>query len=300
MNNKRSRKKQNKSIFLPILIILAVFLFAAMVVYGWQSRQKKNVVAQSDGTTEETVELNQSEDTTAAEIEAISETAAETDSESVSETATPAPVDENSKIVYLTFDDGPWSGTPRLLDILDQYGIKACFFETAQYLEGSKLTDMIAETKNRGHNVGVHSLTHDYKKIYASVDAFLEDYHAMDDIIFKATGEHANVMRFPGGSNTGYNKAIRTELLQAVRDMGVVYFDWNSYDGDNDGMKGQELIDYAVGQVRQNKHSILLMHDMPSTSFVHDALPTIIETLQADGYRFERLDVNTPPRQFAQ
>ena len=298
MNNKRSRKKQNKSIFLPILILAAVFLFAAMVVYGWQSREKKSAVAQSESVTEDTVEVNPSENTTAAEIEAISETAAETETEA--ETTTAAPIDENSKIVYFTFDDGPWSGTPRLLDILDQYGIKACFFETAQYMEGSKLTDMIAETKNRGHNIGVHSLTHDYKKIYASVDAFLEDYHAMDDIIFNATGEHAKVMRFPGGSNTGYNKAIRSEVLQAVRDMGVVYFDWNSYDGDNDGKKGQELIDYALGQIRQNKHSILLMHDMPSTSFVHDALPTIIETLQAEGYKFELLDENTPPRQFAQ
>ncbi len=41
------------------------------------------------------------------------------------------------------------------------------------------------------------------------------------------------------------------------------------------------------------------MHDMPNTAFVHDALPTIIERLKADGYKFELLNENTPPRQFA-
>jgi len=41
------------------------------------------------------------------------------------------------------------------------------------------------------------------------------------------------------------------------------------------------------------------MHDMPSTAFVHDALPTIIEQLKADGYRFELLGMDTPPKQFA-
>lgn len=39
-------------------------------------------------------------------------------------------VDKSSGIkrVYLTFDDGPSSNTDRILDILDQYGVKATFF----------------------------------------------------------------------------------------------------------------------------------------------------------------------------
>jgi len=131
------------------------------------------------------------------------------------------------------------------------------------------------------------------------VDAFMADYDAMDDLIFKATGQHSTMLRFPGGSNASYNKAIRPQLLQAVRDRGIVYFDWNSFDGDVEGKRGQELIDQTIRQVNENTHSILLMHDMPSTAFVHDALPTIIERLKADGYKFELLNENTPPRQFA-
>ncbi|MFC2583841.1 MAG: polysaccharide deacetylase family protein [Lachnoanaerobaculum saburreum] len=293
---KRSRRKK-RNIVVPIVVLIFCCIFTAMVAYGWNARKKNVKVAASKGAAE-TVEVNNSEtssegETTAAPESETAQTVAET-------TATPeSNPGPDEKVVYFTFDDGPWTGTPRLLDILDQYNIKACFFVTAQYMETEPLKNMLKQIKDRGHNVAVHSLTHNYKKIYASVDAFMSDYDAMDDLIFQATGEHSKMLRFPGGSNASYNKAIRPQLLQAVRDRGIVYFDWNSFDGDVEGKKGQELIDQTIKQVNENTHSILLMHDMPSTAFVHDALPTIIERLKADGYKFELLNENTPPRQFA-
>ena len=293
---KRSRRKK-RNIVVPIVVLIFCCIFTAMVAYGWNARKKNVKVAASKGAAK-TVEVNNSEtssegETTAAPESETAQTVAET-------TATPeSNPGPDEKVVYFTFDDGPWTGTPRLLDILDQYNIKACFFVTAQYMETEPLKNMLKQIKDRGHNVAVHSLTHNYKKIYASVDAFMSDYDAMDDLIFQATGEHSKMLRFPGGSNASYNKAIRPQLLQAVRDRGIVYFDWNSFDGDVEGKKGQELIDQTIKQVNENTHSILLMHDMPSTAFVHDALPTIIERLKADGYKFELLNENTPPRQFA-
>lgn len=293
---KRSRRKK-RNVVVPIVVLIFCCIFTAMVAYGWNARKKNVKVAASKGDAE-TVEVNNSEtssegDTTTVPESETAQTVAET-------TATPeSNPGPDEKVVYFTFDDGPWTGTPRLLDILDQYNIKACFFVTAQYMETEPLKNMLKQIKDRGHNVAVHSLTHNYKKIYASVDAFMSDYDAMDDLIFQATGEHSKMLRFPGGSNASYNKAIRPQLLQAVRDRGIVYFDWNSFDGDVEGKKGQELIDQTIKQVNENTHSILLMHDMPSTAFVHDALPTIIERLKADGYKFELLNENTPPRQFA-
>ena len=293
---KRSRRRR-KNIFVPIVVLIFCCIFTAMVVYGWQSRKKNVKVADSSKNANETVEVNQSETSTDGEINAISESETDTTAETTTVPASNPGPDE--KVVYFTFDDGPWTGTPRLLDILDKYNIKACFFVTAQYMDTEPLINMLKQIKDRGHNVAVHSLTHNYKQIYASVDAFMADYDAMDDLIFKATGQHSTMLRFPGGSNASYNKAIRPQLLQAVRDRGIVYFDWNSFDGDVEGKKGQELIDQTIKQVNENTHSILLMHDMPSTAFVHDALPTIIERLKADGYKFELLNENTPPRQFA-
>ena len=293
---KRSRRKK-RNVVVPIVVLIFCCIFTAMVAYGWNARKKNVKVAASKGAAE-TVEVNNSETSSEGETTAVpeSETAQTVAETTATPESNPGP---DEKVVYFTFDDGPWTGTPRLLDILDQYTIKACFFVTAQSMETEPLKNMLKQIKDRGHNVAVHSLTHNYKKIYASVDAFMSDYDAMDDLIFQATGEHSKMLRFPGGSNASYNKAIRPQLLQAVRDRGIVYFDWNSFDGDVEGKKGQELIDQTIKQVNENTHSILLMHDMPSTAFVHDALPTIRERLTADGYKFELLNDNTPPRHFA-
>ena len=257
---RRSRRKRHNFV-VPIIVLIFCCIFTAMVAYGWNARKKNVKVADaSKDTTETTVEVNNSETSSEGEISAVSES--ETSQSAEETTAAPES------------NPGPDMDTEPLINMLKQI-------------------------KDRGHNVAVHSLTHNYKKIYASVDAFMSDYDAMDDLIFKATGEHSKMLRFPGGSNASYNKAIRPQLLQAIRDRGIVYFDWNSFDGDVEGKKGQELIDQTIKQVNENTHSILLMHDMPSTAFVHDALPTIIERLKADGYKFELLNENTPPRQFA-
>ena len=40
----------------------------------------------------------------------------------------PKPTPAKGKTVYLTFDDGPSSYTPQILDTLDKYGVKATFF----------------------------------------------------------------------------------------------------------------------------------------------------------------------------
>lgn len=38
----------------------------------------------------------------------------------------------SGKIIYLTIDDGPSVNTPKVLEILDRYHVKATFFVTAQ------------------------------------------------------------------------------------------------------------------------------------------------------------------------
>ena len=67
------------------------------------------------------------------------------------------PFDPNDKVVYLTFDDGPSALTEQILDILDEYDVKATFFVVAKEDETSKQRlQMIAE---RGHTIGLHSYT---------------------------------------------------------------------------------------------------------------------------------------------
>ena len=209
------------------------------------------------------------------------------------------PLAEGDKVVYLTFDDGPCKTTPELLDVLDELGVKATFFVTAQFGEGETLEGYLKEISARGHEVAVHSYSHNYKEIYASVDAFLDDYKKMDDLILKATGKRSSVFRFPGGSNAGYNKAIRGALLEEMNSRGLVYHDWNAFNGDVEGANKTEMIHKAVKECSYTDKSVLLMHNIPGKDAVIESLPEIVKQLNAKGYRFATLDGTVKPFQFA-
>lgn len=204
----------------------------------------------------------------------------------------------DDKVVYLTFDDGPCTTTPKLLDKLDELGVKATFFVTGLYASREDIIETLKDIKNRGHEIGVHTFSHDYKKIYASVDAFLEDYKLVDDMILEATGERSKIYRFAGGSNTGYNANIRADLITEMNRRGFVHYDWNASNGDSDGLGAQGEINQALSNCRSQNRSILLMHDAPGKAQVVDSLDSIIPTLQAEGYRFEVLDDTVKPIQF--
>lgn len=220
-------------------------------------------------------------------------------SASSAEKTTSGEPNEDEKVVYLTIDDGPTTGTPKILDILDEYNAKATWFVTGQYMEGSALEDMLKQVHDRGHAIGVHTFSHQYKSIYKSVDAYMEDYNKMNKIIVNAIGESSDMFRFPGGSNASYNKSIRDELLSHVKSEGLVYYDWNAFTGDTDGMSKSEMISKAVKESSYNNKTILLMHDVPGKDAVVEALPEILSQLQAKGYEFRALDKEVLPIQFA-
>ena len=75
---------------------------------------------------------------------------------------------DGKKVAYLTFDDGPsTTNTPKILDILDKYNIKATFFVLGSSIdanEGAK--DILKEEVKRGHAIANHTYGHDYSYLY--------------------------------------------------------------------------------------------------------------------------------------
>ena len=209
-----------------------------------------------------------------------------------------SPHAEGDKVIYLTFDDGPCSSSQRLLDVLDELEVKATFFVTAQFMDHDGLVREIKAAYERGHGVGVHTYKHDYKNIYSSVEAYLEDYKKMDDIIFEATGVRSSIFRFPGGSNAGYNAGIRDELIAEMTRRGFIYHDWNAYNGDSDGYGYDAQIEKAVTEASYNDKSVILLHNTPGKDIVIDTLYEIIPKLRDMGYRFDVLNETVKPLQF--
>lgn len=200
----------------------------------------------------------------------------------------------DSGICYLTFDDGPSDNTLKILDILDAYGIKATFF-----VIGTSKVQYMPQIVNRGHAIGLHSTSHKYDVIYKDINSYLADIQQISDIVYNATGVRSNIMRFPGGSSNKvsaqYCTGIMTELTQLMPSLGYSYFDWNVTSGDAaaNNVPAQKIANTVLGNAQGKKSICVLMHDNGAKGTTVEALPAIIEGLDAMGFRFAPLTAET-------
>lgn len=194
------------------------------------------------------------------------------------------------KVCCLTFDDGPSPNTDRVLEILDQYGVKGTFFIVGSAATSAAGQERMRQITAAGHTLGMHSWSHDYKKLYASVDAFLEEFNSLYQHIYEVTGAYPSVYRFPGGSLNGYDRGVYQEIIAEMTRRGFVYFDWNASAQDatvTPRPAGDIAADCLKGVGRDL--AVVLCHDSGARGTTVAALPAIIEGYQAAGYTFSAL-----------
>lgn len=211
----------------------------------------------------------------------------------------PANYVSDNKTVYLTFDDGPSKNISSVLWILRQHGVKATFFVSpGQY--GDEAEARLKSIAADGHAIGLHSYAHEYEKIYASVDAFLDDFYDTWMLVYNATGIKTEIFRFPGGSNTTYNEDTREDIIAEMTRRGFRYYDWNVQSNDILGYNWSQMwntILTGVGSVSNaGNHAIVLFHDRSDGAV--NVLDDIIAKLQQEGYKFDKINDNTMPIQF--
>lgn len=204
----------------------------------------------------------------------------------------PNVVTPNGKVIYLTFDDGPSAHTPRLLDVLKKYNVKATFFVVK-----TKYINTIKRIAKEGHSLAMHTTTHKFSQIYASDKAYFKDLYTIQSVIKSLTGQESTLLRFPGGSSNTvsrtYNKGIMTRLTQAVQEEGFRYFDWNVDSKDAGGAKTSTQVFYNVIKgVKDKRISVVLQHDIKGFSV--DAVERIIRWGLENGYTFLPLTQDSP------
>ena len=201
------------------------------------------------------------------------------------------------KYAYLTFDDGPSENTYPILDILDQYGVKATFFMVCKTDEASAAR--CREIADRGHSLGMHSSTHIYSDIYATLDSFKEDVQGIHDWLYEATGQDVKLYRFPGGSSNTVSNVDMHTLIDTVTSMGFIYYDWNVSSGDasNKPVSAEQMVENIMSQSEGYSRVMILMHDAAVKTETVRALPQIIENLQSAGYQIVPITNNTRPIQ---
>lgn len=197
-----------------------------------------------------------------------------------------------AKVMYLTFDDGPSQNTEKILDILDEFHIKATFFVTAEH---TAYLDMIQEAHQRGHMIGVHTYSHDYDEIYQSSEAYFQDLEKMNDVIESQIGHRVKIMRFPGGSSNTiskkYKEGIMSQITKEVLAKGYQYYDWNASNGDgNSYFDKNTLIETGKREVEGKNRVMMLMHDAGNNKATLEALPILLNYYQSLGYEFRVIE----------
>ena len=183
--------------------------------------------------------------------------------------------------VYLTFDDGPSDYTEEILDILERYGVKATFFVVGR--EGSQAQDALRRIVEEGHTLGMHSYTHDYSQVYESVESFAADLEREQAYLCEVTGVKSAIYRFPGGSSNTVSEIDMEEFAAYLDSQGIRFFDWNISSGDGGSflVPVEMLLENCTATIKDHSTCVVLMHDAAAKTTTREALPEIIETIQA-------------------
>ena len=185
--------------------------------------------------------------------------------------------------VYLTFDDGPSSNSDEILNILDDYNVKATFFVVGREDEHSLA--VYKRIVDEGHTIAMHSYSHNYSALYSSLDTFQSDLERIQNLIYDTTGVECDLYRFPGGSSNQVSNADMTEYIKYLNEQGIRYLDWNVASGDATSVaySSDDLVENVMSDVVKYKTSVVLMHDADNKNATVEALPKLIEQLQGIG-----------------
>lgn len=176
------------------------------------------------------------------------------------------------KTVYLTFDDGPIPEvTPWVLDVLNQYGIKATFFCVGDNVR--KNPGVFRQVIENGHRTGNHTYHH-LQGWQHGTEFFLSNADRAKELV------DSNLFRPPHGHMwTRQSKRLQAEGYRIVM-WDVVTRDYSRF--------------VTAGQVLQNvkkytrNGSIIVFHDsLKAEKNLRPVLPKAIEWLLDEGYRFE-------------
>lgn len=196
-------------------------------------------------------------------------------------------------VVYLTFDDGPKEGvTNVILDILKEEGIKATFFVTSRGPD-----ELIKRAYDEGHTIALHTSSHDYSRVYSSVDNYFKDLQEVSDRVERITGKKSKIIRFPGGSSNTisrrYSNGIMSTLTKEVIDRGYKYYDWNISSGDAEigTESAAEVRDNVINNLSKDRVNMVLLHDIKE--YTRDSLREIIKYGKDNGYTFDKITMKS-------
>lgn len=180
-------------------------------------------------------------------------------------------VDRDDGAVAISFD-ASWGGdkTEKLLDILDEYGVKTTFFLVDIWVKN--YPGLVREIAARGHEIGNHSTTHPHMSQLGE-QQIIEELSAQAGHVEELTGVKPTLFRPPYGD---YND----RLVRTARDQGYEVIQWSV---DSQDWKNRGAADVINRAKKARSGDIVLFHN--DAEFTVDALPEILEDYKARGLK---------------
>ena len=180
-------------------------------------------------------------------------------------------MDEN--LCAITFDDGPSIYTPHLLDMLEEYGVRATFFMLGRNVRYyPEIVDRVADA---GHEIGVHTYTHPNLR-RLSYEKQLQEIESTVDAL-RDRGVVPALMRPPYGNFDDRTKLAAEKLGLSIVIWSLDSLDWKRLPENYARIPAPNGRIYETGTLR----GVFLFHDIHKRTV--DDLPRIIEQLKAGG-----------------
>jgi peptidoglycan/xylan/chitin deacetylase (PgdA/CDA1 family) len=192
-------------------------------------------------------------------------------------------------VIALTFDDGPYVYTSKLLDLLDKYNVKATFFVVGYNFDRSITTGewpaILQRMVSTGHQVASHTWSHQDLD-QASEDLRISEMKQNEDALRTTIGKIPTYMRPPYGAcsvGTGCVDTM-TNLGYHIVNWEVDTRDWENNTPDTTSV-AQNIFSSSVPDDASRAGPIILSHDVHQQT-VDTLAEYEIQDAMRKGYRF--------------
>lgn len=274
---------------------IPVLLLTGLLLAGCAGNEQENGDgAQEQATSSESLEANNTNDGEDAEsIDQDEDTNEETDNQVANyyidpeiSSVLPANEDANPNVVLATVDDvprklpeTPTSSVEEAQAMADR-GIYGIFFVNGMYLQGEDGEEgrqALKEIADMGHVIGNHTLTHYSLDQVPDEETLRHEIIGNQDIIEEVIGYRPQFFRPPHGIET-------PELEGILEEENMVSMNWSyGFDWDENYSNPAMLADVMVNTEFLSPGANLLMHDL---TWTNEAMPAILDGIQAKGYEF--------------
>lgn len=302
----RRRRRFDFSTFFRILVIgvlIGIFAFFAVAVYrAFRSGAVMEQLKAENATLRQTLSRYQAAVPDPQLVEQVNQQplAYQTMYPEMRVEPVPTVGSASKDAVYLTFEGGPSANTVKILDVLKKTGQKATFFVVGRNITGNEavLKRMVQE----GHTIGVLSYAQDYNAMYASVEAYLEDFYQTYQAIYQACGVHPTIFRFPGSSLNSYSMQIYEQTIAEMLRRGFLYYDWSVSAGDDTSARRTitQITQTVLQGIRKTEATpIVRLHDGADHGDTAYAFANLVSELSKAGYACAPLTNKVRPVTFA-